>query len=331
MDFNTARKRIFNVLSQNEFDELALAIFRLQYEYSSLYRQFVEGLGVDLQAINHPTKIPFLPVSFFKSHRIYCADKAEDTIFESSATTGSIPSKHYVADIELYRESFRKGFEMIYGSAGDYVIIGLLPSYLERKSSSLVYMVADLVNQSRHDASGFYLYDHIALARQLEETKQKGLKVMLIGVGYALLDFIGNHPMELPGAIIVETGGMKGRRQELIREELHNRLCKGFGVSRIHSEYGMTELLSQAWSKGAGLFICPPWMNVMIRDANDPLSLTNPGLTGGINIIDLANLYSCSFIATDDLGRIQPDGSFEVLGRFDAADVRGCSLMVSGN
>lgn len=329
MDFNTARKRIFNVRSQSEFDDMALAVFHLQYEHNSLYRQFVQALGIDLQAIDHPTKIPFLPVSFFKSHKIYCAKNAEGIIFESSTTTGSIPSKHYVADIELYRESFRKGFSLAYGRAEDYVIIGLLPSYLERKNSSLVFMVADLVDQSRHDASGFYLYDHDALARQLEETKLKGLKVLLIGVGYALLDFLENHPIELPGAIIVETGGMKGRRRELIREELHNRLCRGFGVLFIHSEYGMTELLSQAWSKGAGLFGCPPWMNIMIRNANDPLSLALPGLTGGINIIDLANLYSCSFIATDDLGRMQPGGTFEVLGRFDAADVRGCSLMVS--
>ena len=329
MDFNNERIRIFKVFSQSEFDDLALAIFRLQYEHNSLYHQYVNSLEVDLQAINHPTKIPFLPVTFFKSHRIYCANTVEDTIFESSTTTGNIPSKHYVADLDLYRESFRRGFSLTYGSVEDYVIIGLLPSYLERKSSSLVYMVADLVKQSRHVESGFYLYDHIALAKQLEEITQKGLKVILIGVGYALLDFIENHPMNLPRAIIVETGGMKGRRQELIREELHIRLCRGFGVSCIHSEYGMTELLSQAWSKGAGLFSCPPWMNVMIRDANDPLSLALPGITGGINIIDLTNIYSCSFIATDDLGRLYPDGTFEVLGRFDAADVRGCSLMVS--
>ena len=329
MDFNTARKRIFGIHSQSEFDDLALAVFHLQYKYNSLYRQFVDGMGIKIREITHPYKIPFLPVSFFKSHKVYCANKPEETIFESSTTTGSIPSKHFVADAELYRESFRKGFSLNYGNAGNYVIIGLLPSYLERKSSSLVFMVADLVNQSKHASSGFYLYDHDALAIQLSETRQKGLKVMLIGVGYALLDFIESHPMELPDAIIVETGGMKGRRQELIREELHDRLCTGFGVSHIHSEYGMTELLSQAWSKGAGLFKCPPWMNVMVRDANDPVSFVPPGNTGGINIIDLANLYSCSFIATDDLGRMHTDGSFEVLGRFDAADVRGCSLMVS--
>jgi hypothetical protein len=329
MDFNTVRKRIFSILSQNDFDELALSVFHLQYEHNSLYHSFVDSLGLDLNALDHPVKIPFLPVSFFKSHRVYCARHSEETIFESSTTTGSIPSRHYVAELALYRESFRKGFKRTYGKTEDYVIIGLLPSYLERKHSSLVYMVADLVAQSKHVASGFYLYDHSALAHQLDVISQKGLKVILIGVGYALLDFIENHPMKLPGAIIVETGGMKGRRQELIREELHYRLCQGFGVQCIHSEYGMTELLSQAWSKGDGHFSCPPWMNVMIRDANDPLSPALPGLTGGINIIDLANLYSCSFIATDDLGRMQSNGTFEVLGRFDAADVRGCSLMVS--
>jgi hypothetical protein len=329
MDFNTARKRIFNTGTQYDFDEITLAVFRLQYSHNSLYRLFVNGLGVDIQAVIRPSMIPFLPVSFFKSQRIYCAANAEETIFESSTTTGSIPSKHYVADLELYRESFQKGFSLNFGNAEDYVIIGLLPSYLERKNSSLVYMVSTLIHQSKHTASGFYLYDHHALALQLEETKQKGQKVMLIGVGYALLDFIESHPMELPEAIIVETGGMKGRREELIREELHKRLCQGFGVKSIYSEYGMTELLSQAWSNAAGIFRCPPWMNVMIRDANDPLSFAKTGETGGINIIDLANLYSCSFIATDDLGRMHADGSFEVLGRFDAADVRGCSLMVS--
>ena len=329
MDFNTVRKRIFSIHSRGEFDDLAIAVFHLQYEYNSLYRSFVDGLGVNIQAIDNPAKIPFLPVSFFKSHRVYGADQPEEVIFESSATTGSIPSRHFVADLALYRESFRKGFSLVYGKAEDYVIIGLLPSYLERKNSSLVFMVDDLVNQSSHAASGFYLYDHKALAHQLEETRQKGLKVILLGVGYALLDFTESHPIKIPGAIIVETGGMKGRRQELIRDELHGRLCQGFGVDAIHSEYGMTELLSQAWSLADGLFSCPPWMKVMIRDGNDPLSLLIPGLTGGINIIDLANLYSCSFIATDDLGRLHPDGTFEVLGRFDAADVRGCSLMVS--
>ena len=330
MDFSLVQKRIFGIASQAEFNASALAVFHLQYTHCPIYNQFIKGLGIDVNEINHPSQIPFLPVSFFKSHKVYCAEKQEAIIFESSTTSGSIPSKHYVADLDLYKKSFRQSFRQFYGAVEDYIIIGLLPSYLERQGSSLVYMVNDLIENSGHTASGFYLYDFAALALKLEDEVRKGLKkVLLIGVGFALLDFIENHPMHLPGAIIVETGGMKGRRQELIREELHDRLCKGFGVNLIHSEYGMTELLSQAWSPGGGVFRCPPWMNVMIRDANDPFCLADFGRTGGINVIDLANLYSCSFIATDDLGRMQPDGTFEVLGRFDASDVRGCSLMVS--
>jgi hypothetical protein len=330
MDFSLARKRIFSLASQAGFDELALDIFHYQYNHNSLYHQFVKGLNIDAASIKHPTQIPFLPVSFYKTHKVYCTEKQEEIIFESSTTSGSIPSKHYVADVELYKESFRKAFMHFYGVIEDYIVIGLLPSYLERKGSSLVYMVNDLIIESGDAASGFYLYEHDALASTLETEARKGIKkIMLIGVGFALLDFIENHPMHLPDAIIVETGGMKGRREELIREDLHEKLCKGFGVDQIHSEYGMTELLSQAWSKEGGLFRCPPWMNVMIRDANDPLCFAENGRTGGINVIDLANLYSCSFIATDDLGRMQPDGTFEVLGRFDASDVRGCSLLVS--
>jgi len=330
MDFSLVQKRIFEITSQSEFDELALDIFRLQYSHNSLYSQYVNGLGIDRSGINHPRQIPCLPVSFFKSHQIYSADKKEEIIFESSTTSSNIPSKHYVANIELYRKSFRKAFFQFYGMVENYIIIGLLPSYLERMGSSLVFMVDDLIKQSENQLSGFYLYEHDALALKLNDALQYGLKkVMLIGVGFALLDFIESHPMHLTEAIIVETGGMKGRRNELIREELHDRLCKGFGVKHIHSEYGMTELLSQAWSQGEGLFRCPPWMNVLIRDANDPFSYSENGRTGGINVIDLANLYSCSFIATDDLGRKQNDGTFEVLGRFDASDVRGCSLMIS--
>ena len=330
MDFSLIRKRIFETDSQADFDELALAVFRFQYGNNSLYCQFVNGLGIDVSGINKPGQIPFLPVSFFKSHKVYSAAAKEEIVFESSTTSGSIPSRHYVADLAVYRESFYTAFSLFYGSVKDFIIIGLLPSYLERQGSSLVYMVDYLIKQSENPESGFYLYEHDALALKLSEIKKRGDKrVMLIGVGFALLDFIEGYPMNLPEAIIVETGGMKGRREELIREELHERLCKGFGVNRIHSEYGMTELLSQAWSHGEGLFRCPPWMNVMIRDANDPFCLAEIGRTGGINIIDLANVNSCSFIATDDLGRMKPDGSFEVLGRFDASDIRGCSLMIS--
>jgi hypothetical protein len=329
MDFSLIQKRIFSITSQAEFNELALEVFHHQYTHNSLYRKFVQGMGIDVETIKIPPQIPFLPVSFFKSHKVYCADKQEEIIFESSTTSGNIPSRHFVADLDLYEESFRQAFRQFYGAVEDYIIIGLLPSYLERQGSSLVYMVNDLIVQSGHPASGFYLYDHAALSLKLEDEARKGTKkLMLIGVGFALMDFIENHPMHLPEAIIVETGGMKGRREELIREELHERLCKGFAVNRIYSEYGMTELLSQAWSNGYGFFRCPTWMNVMIRDANDPLCFADFGRTGGINVIDLANLYSCSFIATDDLGRMHTDGTFEVLGRFDASDVRGCSLMV---
>jgi hypothetical protein len=330
MDFNLVRKRIFEIDSQAAFDELAIDVFRLQYTHNSLYKLFVNGLGTDVNTINHPAKIPFLPVSFFKSHKVYSTDGKEEIIFESSTTSGNIQSRHYVADLSVYRESFRRAFSLFYGPAEDYCIIGLLPSYLERQGSSLVYMVDDLIKLSKDPSSGFYLYEHDALALKLRESmlKEKN-KIMLIGVGFALLDFIESNPINLPEAIIVETGGMKGRREELIREELHSRLYKGFGVNIIHSEYGMTELLSQAWSHGQGIFRCPPWMKVVIRDANDPFYLAENGRTGGINVIDLANLYSCSFIATDDLGRMEPDGTFEVLGRFDASDIRGCSLMVS--
>lgn len=330
MDFSLVQKRIFSIASQAEFERLALDVFQLQYTHNLLYRKFVQGLGINVNNIKHPTQIPFLPVSFFKSHKVYCAAEQEELIFESSTTSGNTPSSHYVADLDLYKESFRQAFRQFYGAVEDYIIIGLLPSYLERQGSSLVYMVNDLIAQSGHAASGFYLFDHAALASKLEDETRKGTKkIMLIGVGFALMDFIGNHQMHLPEAIIVETGGMKGRREELIREELHESLCAGFGVNRIDSEYGMTELLSQAWSQGSGLFRCPAWMNVLIRDSNDPICFAETGRTGGINVIDLANLYSCSFIATDDLGRMHPDGTFEVLGRFDASDVRGCSLMVS--
>jgi hypothetical protein len=330
MDFNLIQKRIFDIASPAEFNSVALDVFKLQYEQNSLYHKFVDGIGIDKNSINHPSRIPFLPVGFFKTQKVYCAAKEEAIIFESSTTSGNMPSRHYVADLGLYNESFRRAFSHFYGPFNDYIIIGLLPSYLERQGSSLVYMVNDLIKNSGHPASGFYLYDHDSLASKLDdETRNGAQKIMLIGVGFALLDFIETHPIHLPEAIIVETGGMKGRREELIREELHERLCAGFGVNRIHSEYGMTELLSQAWSQGSGLFSCPPWMNVLIRDANDPLCYAENNRSGGINVIDLANLYSCSFIATDDLGRMHPDGTFEVMGRFDASDVRGCSLMVS--
>ncbi|MFC2443434.1 MAG: acyl transferase, partial [Capnocytophaga ochracea] len=244
-------------------------------------------------------------------------------------TTGAQTSRHYVKDLSLYEQSFRKGFEHFYGNVEDYVVLALLPSYLERTGSSLITMVADLIERSGSEYSGFYLNEYDLLAERLQTLDASDKKVLLIGVSFALLDLITEHTFSLKNTIVMETGGMKGRRKELVREELHALLCKGFGVEMIHSEYGMTELLSQAYSVGKGIYKCVPWLKVLIRDTNDALSYLPTGKTGGLNIIDLANRESCSFIATQDLGKLYPDGTFEVLGRFDNADIRGCNLLIS--
>jgi hypothetical protein len=329
MELPGFRERIFRISSQQDFNALAMEIFRYQYANNMVYRQFVDGIIMDVSTIQHPAQIPFLPVSFFKSHRILSGKLEEQLVFESSGTTASIPSKHFVADFSLYEESFTRCMELFYGDLAEYSIFALLPSYLERKNSSLVYMVERLMWKSNQSFGGFYLDEMGKLRDSMLEAMAAGNKVMLFGVTFALLDMVEKFPMNIPGAVIIETGGMKGRRKELTRMELHEILKKGFGVESIHSEYGMTELLSQAWSKGEGIFSCPPWMEILISDPNDPLTLLEDGRTGGINVIDLANIYSCSFIATQDLGRKNEDGSFEVLGRFDASDIRGCSLLVS--
>jgi phenylacetate-coenzyme A ligase PaaK-like adenylate-forming protein len=274
-------------------------------------------------------QIPFLPIEFFKSHIVISADKTPENWFESSGTTGSAVSRHYYRDTGLYEKSFMATFQKFYGNVNDYCILALLPSYMERQGSSLVYMAGKLIEASAHPESGFYLHNLDELALILKKLDQWGQKIMLIGVSFALLDLIELHQFQLKNAIVIETGGMKGRKLEMVREELHQLLCAGFGVEKIHSEYGMTELFSQAWSQGGGKFHTPPWMKILIRDANDPLSLVGKNVGGGINIIDLANIGSCSFIATQDLGRLDNDGAFEVLGRFDQADVRGCNLLVA--
>lgn len=327
MDFTAFKHQIFNPESAQHFNENAIALFRYQYQNNVVYKQFIDALGISVQQIYHESQIPFLPVQFFKSHRIVTGDFLPEAIFESSGTTSTINSKHFVADVSLYEKSFSSGLELFYGKMSDYAVFALLPSYLERKNSSLVYMVEKMLLHSNRQLGGFFLNELEALQRQLLDAKQKGLKIMLIGVTFALLDMAEKYPLQLPDAIIIETGGMKGRRKEIIRSELHQKLCQGFGVSKIHSEYGMTELLSQAWSKGEGRFFTPPWMKVLIADANDPLAFLPEGRTGGINIIDLANIHSCAFIATQDLGRKYEDGSFEVQGRFDYSDIRGCSLL----
>jgi len=329
MDFTAIKHSIFNLqnLQVHEFNEIAVSLFHYQYRNNKIYSSFVDALGISVGQVYHTEQIPFLPISFFKTHKIISGDFTEEVTFESSGTTGMQTSKHYVVDAGLYEQSFQKGLELFYGDLSRYAVFALLPSYLERKNSSLVYMVERLMLKSNRRMGGFYLNDLENLQNQLLEAKKQGLKIMLIGVTFALIDMAEKHPIDIPEAVIIETGGMKGRREELTRMELHQSLCKGFGVNKIHSEYGMTELLSQAWSKGDGLFHCPPWMKVLIADTNDPLSFLETGRTGGINIIDLANIHSCSFIATQDLGRINNDGSFEVMGRFDNSDIRGCSLL----
>lgn len=305
-----------------------MKIFRYQFEHNEVYQKYCLLLQKDPSNVRHLTEIPFLPIEFFKSKEILSSIEPIQETFTSSGTTGSATSKHHVTDLSFYEYSFRNGFSKFYGNIEDYAVLALLPSYLERDGSSLIYMVNDLIEGSNHPDSGFYLNDYEALAKKLIELDSDGQNVLLIGVTYALLDLIELQKFELKNTIVMETGGMKGKRKEMIREELHQILSKDFGVPKIHSEYGMTELLSQAYSLGDGIFECPPWMDILIRDTEDPLTILEDEKTGGINVIDLANFNSCSFIATQDLGKKYPDYSFEVLGRFDNSDIRGCNLMV---
>ena len=319
---------IFAISSQKQFEKTALQTFRFQYENNLVYQEFCNFLKTDSRKVKSLQQIPFLPIQFFKSHSVVSNANSIQATFTSSGTTGMITSKHLVTDTSIYEESYRKGFSQFYGNIEDYAVLALLPSYLERKGSSLIYMVEDLIQLSNHPESGFYLHNHDELIAKLIALDQAGQNVILIGVTYALLDLVEKHQFQLQHTIIMETGGMKGKRKEMIREELHEQLCKGFGVSAIHSEYGMTELLSQAYSLGEGIFECPSWMQILIRDTEDALTYIRDGKTGGINVIDLANINSCSFIATQDLGKKNPNNSFEVLGRFDNSDIRGCNLMV---
>lgn len=320
--------RIFAIGSATDFHRACLDVFAYQASHCPVYAEYLTLLNRKPETIERVADIPFLPIEFFKKHRVISATGTPQVIFSSSGTTGSIQSKHHVADVTVYKRSFRAAFEQFYGSPGGLAILALLPSYSEREGSSLIYMVDDLIRQSNHPSSGYFLYNYGQLHGVLQQLRSSGTKTLLIGVTYALLDFVEAHPIDFPELMVLETGGMKGRRREMIREEVHEHLRKGFHVPHIHSEYGMTELLSQAYSKGNGLFSCPPWMRVSIRDTNDPFSLLPNQRTGAINIIDLANIYSCAFIATQDLGKLYDDGSFEVLGRFDQSDIRGCNLLV---
>ena len=321
---------IFQIKDHRTFRETALKVFHFQAERNPVYHDYIDGLGIVASKIREVEEIPFLPVEFFKTHPVICEGMKAEVIFESSGTTQMTPARHHIVDASLYMKSFTEGFKQFYGLPENFCILALLPSYLERSGSSLVYMMDHLIRQSGHPDSGFYLDNLDELASILQKRNADRQPTLLMGVSFALLDLAERYPLTLEDHItLMETGGMKGRRKELIRSELHGSLKKALGVGSIHSEYGMTELLSQAYSKETGLFRTPPWMKVLVRDPNDPLTLLQQEQTGGLNIIDLANLYSCSFIATGDLGKVHEDGSFEVLGRYDHSDIRGCNLLVN--
>jgi len=323
-----ARNSIFNIRNHNDFNKIALEIFQFQAKNCAVYKEFITLLNINISVVKSVNEIPFLPIQFFKSHKIISSKEPVQRIFLSSGTTGNTQSKHHITDLSIYEKSFTKGFENLYGAIENYTVLALLPSYLERDGSSLIYMANYFIEKSNKSKSGFYLNNLEELHKNLIELDKNNDKILLIGVSFALLDLVEAYKFDLKNTIIMETGGMKGRRKELIREELHQVLSNGFGVEKIHSEYGMTELLSQAYSKGNGIFECPPWMKVLTRDTEDALTILPEGKSGGINVIDLANINSCSFIATQDLGKTYKNGTFEVLGRFDDSDIRGCNLMV---
>jgi hypothetical protein len=327
--FKSFQEKLF-LLSADEFDSFALEVFQWQAQNNPLYADFIQALGINPLEVQSLHEIPFLPVDFFKTHRVSTEVWAEEEIFTSSGTTGQVTSRHFVRDKSFYLQVARKAFEYFYGPLDQYHVLALLPAYLERPGSSLVAMADDFIRHSRSEASGFYLYNHRELVDALEQHAHGPGKVLLLGVTFALLDVAEQYTLALgDNVVVMETGGMKGRRREMVREEVHTILCDRLGVSRIHSEYGMTELLSQAYSQGEGVFACPPWMRVLLRDSNDPLDKGAHIKSGGINIIDLANLHSCAFLEVADLGKIHPNATFEVLGRFDNSDVRGCNLLVT--
>lgn len=322
------KNNIFNIQTQEDFKQVALTIFKHQFKNNKVYRSYCDLLYLHPSDISKIEKIPFLPIQFFKNRKVLSSLEEIQETFTSSGTTGSIKSNHFVTDINFYKESFQKGFAYFYGNIEAYVVLALLPNYLQRKGASLVFMVNDFIQKTKNTESGFYLKNTKELAKKLIELDKKGQKILLIGVSFALLDLVELQQFDLKNTIVMETGGMKGTRKELVREELHSILQNGFGVKNIHSEYGMTELLSQGYSKGKGVFETPPWMKILTRDTEDPLTIQQIGKTGGINTIDLANYNSCSFIATQDLGKVHKNGTFEIIGRFDNSDIRGCNLMV---
>jgi hypothetical protein len=328
MLFNAANvgSQIFQSKLVN-FDELAVQLFQYQYEHNPVYRSYCDYLKISDSSVTIVEQIPFLPVEFFKTHEVRSGNFKEEVIYTSSATTGMVQSRHFVKINELYFQSFLKAFELFYGNSEQYAVLALLPSYMEREGSSLIVMAEELIKRSNHSESNFYLHNLEELQQTVLSLKSRRIPVLILGVTFALLDFAEQCPTDLSGCIVMETGGMKGRRKEMIRAEVHEVLMKNLNINAVHSEYGMTELLSQAYSAGNGIFHTPPWMKIVISDANDPLQVLPLNKTGLINVIDLANIHSCAFIQTSDLGRIYNDEGFEVLGRMDQSDVRGCSLM----
>ena len=324
-NLNQVADEVFVLPNEKAFRQIALTVFRHQYFHNPVYGSYCNAIGRTPDNVSVLEEIPFLPIAFFKSHLVKTGAFDPVAVFKSSGTTGAATSRHYISDMSLYEKSFFTCFEKFYGKPEEYCILGLLPSYLEQGSSSLVYMVDGLIRKSGHPQSGFYLYEYRQLSETLQQLERKGQKAILFGVTYALLDFAEAHAMPLQTTTIIETGGMKGRKKELTKEALYEQLKSAFSLAEINSEYGMTELLSQAYAVD-GLYRCPPWMKVFLRDETDPFQLG--GYTGAINVIDLANLHSCSFIATEDLGKLRPDGSFEVLGRMDNTDIRGCSQLI---
>ena len=321
-------KKSFFKFEEGTFEKQTLDIFRYQAANNPVYSKYLGLLNIHPDSITDISTIPFLPIEFFKTHKVLTGNSISQATFESSGTTGQTPSKHYVADLELYKTSFTKTFELFFGSPEKYCFLALLPSYLERENSSLVYMANELIKKSHHPDSGFFLNEYDNLFNTLTRLNKESQTTILLGVSFALLEFAERYPFHLSNTLIIETGGMKGRRQEITRKELHTKLKKAFGIDKVYSEYGMTELLSQAYSVGDEIFACPPWMKILIRDPYDPFKFMEPGASGGINVIDLANIHSCCFIQTEDLGKVYDDDRFEALGRLDSAELRGCNLMI---
>lgn len=319
---------IFQINDETTFRKFAIQIFNFQANYNPIYKKYLQYLKCDIAKINSIEDIPFMPIRFFKEYRIFCGNSNHQVEFVSSGTTSNTQSKHYISDISIYHKSLNNSFRLFYGEPSKYCILALLPSYLERSGSSLIYMIQELMQASGHLSNGFYLHNYDQLVCNLQKLENQEQPVILIGVSFALLDLARKYKLDLDNTIIMETGGMKGREREITRKELHEYLTTRLGTGCIHSEYSMTELLSQAYSRGNGKFAAPPWMHILIRDIYDPFSYCEYGKQGAINIIDLANIYSCSFIETSDAGKLYVDGTFEVLGRIDNSDIRGCNLLI---